>query len=137
MLLGAKMLLDTSGLMCLFDVRDFRHADAQTFYDAASARLTHNYVFAELVALARARGAPRGAALDFVIALHVDPEVEVVWVDERLHLEAWELLRAQPDKDWSLCDAVSILLMRQRGLTDALTTDHHFEQAGFRRLLPQ
>jgi predicted nucleic acid-binding protein len=39
------------------------------------------------------------------------------------------------DKDYSLCDAVSFLLMRARGLTDALTTDKHFEQEGFRRLL--
>jgi predicted nucleic acid-binding protein len=45
------------------------------------------------------------------------------------------LLRAQPDKNYSLCDAVSFLLMRTRGIQDALTTDHHFEQAGFRRLL--
>lgn len=131
------MLLDTSGLMCLFDLRDFRHADAVTLYDAAHTRVTHNYVFAELIALTHARGAPRGSALDFVSALHVDPEVEVVWVDEPLHAQALNLLRERPDKEWSLCDAVSILLMRRRGLTDALTTDHHFEQAGLRRLLAQ
>lgn len=131
------MLLDTSGLMCLFDLRDFRHADALTLYDAANTRLTHNYVFAELVALTHARGAPRGAALDFVLALHADPEVEVVWVDERLHAQALNLLRERHDKEWSLCDAVSILLMQRHGLTDALTTDRHFEQAGFRRLLAQ
>jgi hypothetical protein len=46
--------------MCLFDLRDFRHADARTFYDTAPIRLTHNYVLAELVALTHARGAPRG-----------------------------------------------------------------------------
>jgi predicted nucleic acid-binding protein len=131
------MLLDTSGLMCLFDLRDFRHADARTFYDSAPVRLTHSYVFAEFVALAHARGAPRAAALEFAADLQDDPEVEVVWVDERLHRLALNLLRARQDKDWSLCDAVSVTLMRQRGLTDALTTDHHFEQAGFRRLLSQ
>jgi predicted nucleic acid-binding protein len=129
------MLLDTSGLLCLFDRRDFRHADARTFYDYAPVRLTNSYVLAEFVALARARGAPRSAALDFVAALQDDTEVEVVWVDEVLHRESLELLRARPDKDWSLCDAVSILLMQQRGIADALTTDHHFEQASFRRLL--
>ena len=40
------------------------------------------------------------------------------------------------DKTYSLCDAVSFVLMRGRGMTDALTTDRHFEQEGFRRLLP-
>jgi predicted nucleic acid-binding protein len=45
------------------------------------------------------------------------------------------LLQSRLDKDWSLCDAVSFVLMQQRGVTEALTTDHHFEQAGFVRLL--
>jgi len=131
------MFLDTSGLMCLFDRRDFRHGDAQTFYDTAPARLTHNYVFAEFIALAHARGAPRAAALEFILDLHDDDELEVSWVDEELHREALALLRHRPDKDWSLCDAVSVLLMGRRGMMDALTTDHHFEQAGLRRLLAQ
>ena len=39
------------------------------------------------------------------------------------------------DKTYSLCDAVSFLLMRERGITEALTTDRHFEQEGFVRLL--
>ena len=39
------------------------------------------------------------------------------------------------DKDWSLTDCISFIVMRRRGLTDALTSDHHFEQAGFTILL--
>jgi predicted nucleic acid-binding protein len=131
------MLLDTSGLMCLFDRRDFRHADAETFYDAATTRLTHSYVFAEFVALANARGAPRTLALDFIADFQDDGEVEVVWVDEPLHRRALDFLRERYDKEWSLCDAISMLLMQHRGIEDALTTDHHFEQAGLRRLLPR
>jgi predicted nucleic acid-binding protein len=52
-----------------------------------------------------------------------------------LKQEAVRLLEARLDKSYSLCDAVSFVLMRQRGLHDALTTDRHFEQEGFRRLL--
>ncbi len=129
------MLLDTSGLMCLFDRRGFRHPDALGFYNAAPTRLTHNYVLVEFVALAQARHAPRVEALAFVADLFDDPEVEVVWVSEPVHQSALALLRERVDKAWSLCDAVSFLLMRQRGLTEALTTDHHFEQASFIKLL--
>jgi predicted nucleic acid-binding protein len=56
-------------------------------------------------------------------------------VDEALHHAAMALLMARPDKTYSLCDAVSFVLMRQRHVTEALTTDRHFEQEGFQRLL--
>jgi predicted nucleic acid-binding protein len=39
------------------------------------------------------------------------------------------------DKDYSLCDAVSFIIMESEGITEAHTTDHHFEQEGFVRLL--
>ena len=129
------MLLDTSGLMCLFDRRDFRHQDAVDFYDAARVRLIHNYVMAEFVALAQVRGLPRAMALNFVADFLDDPEVEVSWVERNHHQAALALLRKFGDKTWSLCDAVSFLFMQQREMTEALTTDHHFEQAGFTRLL--
>ena len=64
-----------------------------------------------------------------------NPKIEVVWVDETLHQAAVALLQSRPDKTYSLYDAVSFLLMQQYGITDALTTDHHFEQEGFARLL--
>jgi predicted nucleic acid-binding protein len=126
------MLLDTSGLLCCLDASDFRHQDAVTFFEAASVRLTHNYVLVEFVALAAARRLPRNIALLFAETLLSNPDIELTWVDRPLHEAAMTLLREQPDKNYSLCDAVSFLLMRTRGIQDALTTDHHFEQAGFR-----
>ncbi|MEX1026625.1 MAG: PIN domain-containing protein [Candidatus Paceibacterota bacterium] len=130
------MLLDTSGLLCCFDADDRRHQDAIAFYDAAPLRLTHNYVIAEFVALTGARRLPRAVSLEFSTAIATDPETEVVWVDATLHDEAMDWLKSQLDKGYSLCDAVSFVVMRDRKLAEALTTDRHFEQAGFRRLLP-
>jgi predicted nucleic acid-binding protein len=98
-------------------------------------RVTHSYVLAEFVALAHARRLPRMAALTFVSDLVENPDIETVWVDEALHHAAMALLMARPDKTYSLCDAVSFVLMRQRHVTEALTTDRHFEQEGFQRLL--
>lgn len=58
-----------------------------------------------------------------------------LYTDEALFLEAWNLLTSRPDKEWSLADAVSMLQMRRYSVTEALTNDHHFTQAGFVRLL--
>lgn len=129
------MLLDTSGLLSYFDASDVRHSDAVTFFKAASLRLTHSYVLAEFVPLCHARGLTRMRVLAFAADVLDNPHVEIVWVDESLHRSALSLLQARLDKTYSLCDAVSFVLMRQRGITDALTTDRHFEQEGFVRLL--
>jgi predicted nucleic acid-binding protein len=129
------MLLDTSGLMCCFDADEGRHVAAMSLYDSAAVRLIHNYVLAEFVAPCQARGLPREASLDFASEILRDSDVEVVWVDPAAHEKAMQMLRNQLDKSYSLCDAVSFVLMEQRNLTGALTTDHHFDQAGFQRLL--
>lgn len=129
------MLLDTSGLFAFLDVRDHNHAAAATLLDAAPLRLTHSYVLAELVALAGARRLAQPVTLAFVETVADHADFEVVWVTELDHRAGMALLRDRPDKRYSLCDAISFILMRRRGLADALTTDHHFEQEGFARLL--
>lgn len=131
------MYLDTSGLLCCLDASDQLHSKAVGYYDNASRLLTSNYILAEFVALAQARRLYRKSFLVFAERLVIDPNVELIWVDQVLHDEAMKLLQAQLDKSYSLCDAVSFLLMRQRNIVDALTTDHHFDQAGLRRLLPR
>ncbi len=129
------MLLDTSGLLCLYNRAEPLHARSRALYRAGRSRVTHSYVLAEFVALAQARRLPRVGVLDFVIDLVENPDIDTIWVDERLHREAMALLAARPDKAYSLCDAVSFVVMRQRNCTEALTTDHHFDQEGFHRLL--
>ena len=131
------MLLDTSGLLCLYDRKENRHTDAVRLYRAAQSRLASSYVLAEFIALTHARGLQRVSVLTFVRDLLANPVIELVWVDEALNSRALDRLEARLDKTYSLCDAVSFVLMRERGLTEALTTDHHFEQEGFVRLLPQ
>ncbi|MBW4688704.1 MAG: PIN domain-containing protein [Komarekiella atlantica HA4396-MV6] len=129
------LLLETSGLLCYIHSGEPEHQKAIEFFDSVSGSLTHSYVLAEFIALAQVRRFPRTAALIFMNDLLENPDIETVWINELLHREAVKLLVARQDKTYSLCDAVSFVLMRQRGVTDALTTDHHFEQEGFRRLL--
>jgi uncharacterized protein len=129
------MLLDTSGLLSLHHKGESSHDQARALYGQASIRLTHSYVLAEFIALATARRLPRQPALSYMEDLLKNPDIENVWVDETLHHQAMELLFDRQDKSYSLCDAVSFVLMRRRRMAAALTTDHHFEQEGFRKLL--
>ena len=131
------MLLDTSGLLCYLHRDELQHDKAvRLIHDAGDRLLTHSHVLAELVVLALVRRFPRSQVLAFVVDLVDNPDIETIWVDEQLHRQAMKLLVEREDKTYSLCDAVSFVLMRQRSMSDALTTDRHFEQEGFVRLLP-
>lgn len=129
------LLLDTSGLLCYVYQSEPQHQQAVKFLDSASQCLMHNYVLVEFVALALVRRFSRLATLTFISDLLENLDIEVVSVDEFLHRKAVQLLMARQDKTYSLCDAVSFVLMRQHNISQVLTTDHHFEQEGFQRLL--
>ena len=104
-------------------------------YDAAAKRLTTNYVLAEYTALAHVRGVPRREIIKFSSRILDDKDVEIIWIGENLHRQAVALMRERTDKNYLLCDAVSFIVMRQRGISESLTTDKHFRQEGFIRLL--
>ena len=58
-------------------------------------------------------------------------------MSEELYSRALRLYRERPDKEWTLTDCVSFIVMEDRGITEALTTDEHFQQAGFDVLMRQ
>lgn len=64
-----------------------------------------------------------------------DPDVEIVPVQDALFDAAFELFCERTDKDWSLTDCLSFVVMRQREIQTALAADIHFQQAGFKALL--
>jgi uncharacterized protein len=80
----------------------------------------------------RRRVAPRTLFFD-TLGKHED--FEIVPASAELFHKGIELFRARPDKDWSLTDCISFVVMAERGLSDAFTGDKHFEQAGFKALL--
>ena len=129
------MLVDTSGFFCFLDESDHRHGDAVRFLQSANMRLTTSYVLAEFIPLCYSRSLNQKKTLNFASTLLANPLIEIVWVNEDLHKEAFALLQKRQDKTYSLCDAVSFILMRDREITEALTTDKHFNQEGFTRLL--
>ena len=130
------MLLDTSGLLCFLHQDEPHHLRAvELLAGTSDVLLTHSYVLSELIALALIRRFSRSTVLSYTLELVDNPNVEIVWVDQSLNQNAMNLLLARQDKTYSLCDAVSFVLMRSRGIMKALTTDKHFEQEGFTRLL--
>ncbi|HEX4053741.1 MAG TPA: PIN domain-containing protein [Tepidisphaeraceae bacterium] len=77
----------------------------------------------------------RSGFVDTLRALRSDPSVVIVGPDPRWFEAGLELYSSRPDKDWSLRDCISFAVMHDRGIAEALTGDHHFEQAGFRAIL--
>lgn len=70
-----------------------------------------------------------------VEGLQAAPEVEVVPQSRESFNRALALYKARPDKRFSLADCRCFDVMRQEGITEALTYDHHFVQEGFTALL--
>jgi hypothetical protein len=70
-----------------------------------------------------------------VLHLRSHPNVRIIPASRDLLERGFQLFSHRMDKAWSLTDCTSFVVMQEEGLTDALTTDHHFEQAGFTVLL--
>lgn len=121
----------------LFNPKDQLHDAAM----AASRTLTRTrLVTSEMVLVEVLNGlaeypALRGQVVLAVDAIMADPNTEVVPQSALLFRDALAHFRQHHDKQWGLTDCSSFVIMRQRGLHEALTHDHHFEQAGYTALL--
>jgi predicted nucleic acid-binding protein len=78
------------------------------------------------------RDRSRATVVAFLQAVRTDPLFEIIGYDIDVYRTGFDLFAARLDKAWCLTDCISVGVMTGRGLTDALTADHHFEQAGFR-----
>ena len=98
--------------------------------------VTTNYVLSELVALfISPLRIPRPQQIQTIETIVAAEWIELVHIDKILHDQTWQFLRQYDDKMWSLVDCSSFVVMRERRISQGFTTDHHFEQAGFLRLL--
>jgi len=87
--------------------------------------------FADALADLRHRHAFRKIVDD----LRTDPDTVIVPPSPRLFEQGIDRYNGRSDKEWSLTDCISFVVMEQHDIEEALTGDHHFEQAGFRALL--
>jgi len=135
-----ELFVDTSGWATLVDPSQILHIQMRTLYrnilQQKRRLVTSNYILSELVALLISpMRISRPSLVTFVEGIKTSPYIEVVHIDATLDQQAWDLFKKRPDKKWTLVDCSSFVLMQQRGITEAITNDHHFEQAGFIRLL--
>jgi predicted nucleic acid-binding protein len=135
-----NIFVDTSGGGNLIDISQPYHHPAVQIYQKITTQkyqlITTNYIVVELVALLSSPlHIPRNKIIAFVNGLKQSSYVKIIHIDSTIDDLTWQLLVKRQDKDWSLVDCSSFIVMEQYKLTEALTTDHHFEQAGFIRLL--
>lgn len=93
-----------------------------------------DYILVELGS-ALSRGADRAVFLNLLVDLRDDESITVIPADNSLFAEGVAWFGERPDKNWSLVDCLSFVVMKKRRLKEALTVDRHFAQAGFRALL--
>lgn len=102
----------------------------------AALLITTGEVLIEVLNYFAERGeAARSAVVLNVQEILVNRNVEVVPSSHVGFIAGLTLYLARLDKGYSLTDCISMNVMRERSLTDVLTTDHHFTQEGFRVLL--
>lgn len=135
-----ERFVDTSGWAAWADRRERFHSIAVAHVDdvwnQGGRLVTANWVLAELTGLlTRPLRISKPRQIQLLQDIRSDPGVVTISIDATLEAAAWHLWESRRDKDWSVVDCACFVVMQQRGLTEALTADHHFEQAGFIQLL--
>ena len=137
-MMGNQVFLDSAYAIALASRSDEYHQKAERLsqYIANNAvKLVTNRAVCLEIGNALAKLPFRRVAVEFLAALDSAPTVEIVPASEDLYRTAFALFQRRTDKAWSLTDCFSFIVMQQRGITEALTSDEHFEQAGFKALL--
>ena len=92
--------------------------------------VTTSYVFDEVVTYFNSRG-HHAKAVEIGHRLLMSPSTQFVHVDENLFREGWQFFQLHKDKDYSLTDCISFVVMKKLEIETALAFDRHFVQAGF------
>ena len=125
---------DTFYFLALLNERDTAHSRALEFAESSRGLTTTVWVLTEVGDACSAPG-NRAVFLELLDMLKASPDARIIEASPELFDRGVELFRQRPDKEWSLTDCISFVAMREAAIDEALTGDHHFEQAGFRALL--
>jgi predicted nucleic acid-binding protein len=134
----AEVFLDAAYAIALSVPKDSYHERAVLLADAMEAtktRLVTTHAVMLEIGNALSKQRYRPAAVALLQSLEADPNVTIVLLSEDLYARAFRLYRERADKEWGLTDCVSFVVMQDRKISEVLTTDEHFQQAGFCALL--
>lgn len=129
------IFVDTGYFLALLNSHDEYHQPALILADQLDCKLITTEAILTEIGNALAKLQWRGLAVDTLNDLRDDKDVEILSISPDLFSKALKFYSSRMDKEWGLTDCISFVVMNDRKLTDALTTDHHFEQAGFKALL--
>ena len=133
--MNGATFIDTGYVLALANTADKYHDHAY----AASLVAKPPFITTEavLIEIGNALSGLRWRSLGFAIIndLRQDPNIKILSVDTDLFDRALSLYGARSDKTWGITDCISFVVMQTHNLMSVLTTDHHFEQAGFQNLL--
>jgi uncharacterized protein len=131
-----RLFLDTAFIQALLNPRDTYHPHAKILFPRVRNAYEVWITAAILIEVGNALSVyNRSGAVQFIQQCDQTDNIRVVSVDTQLFSQAVELYQSRPDKAWGLTDCISFVVMRANNLSDALTTDRHFVQAGFRALM--
>jgi predicted nucleic acid-binding protein len=137
---SSPVFLDTSGWIALLNADDRFHAAAnermRQFGADRRPLVTTDWVLAE-TGNGLARFPARSRFAEAVEGFRRSKNTRLVRIDDSLFQRAVQLYANVDDKTWGLIDCASFVVMRDAAIPEALTTDHHFTQAGFRTLLAE
>ncbi|MCG8587124.1 MAG: type II toxin-antitoxin system VapC family toxin [Pirellulales bacterium] len=133
-----ELFLDSGFAIALASRRDQHHqraaALAREIKANASKLVTTQAVVLEIGNSLSKRNY-RADGVRLITSLRSDPSVEIAPDDDELFDKSFSLFANREDKEWSLTDCMSFVVMEARGIRDALTPDEHFTQAGFNALM--
>jgi uncharacterized protein len=137
--MGGPYFADTFYWIALIHPKDAWHARVLNWAasHASQQLVTTTEVLGEVLNWFAARGpVGRQLAAAAVRAICADATIQVyppTAGDFDLALAFYE---ARPDKEYSLTDCRSMLVLRSLGISEVLTNDHHFTQEGFTIVFP-
>jgi predicted nucleic acid-binding protein len=127
---------DSFYFFALLNPNDPAHGKAVAFSQGWTERVvTSAWVLAELADGWARPVRWRQVFLQLLASLQTNPDIVIEPCSDQLFQAGINLYGQRPDKEWSLTDCISFVVMQRDGITEALTGDHHFEQAGFVVLL--